>query len=275
MANFNDYEVSSDAGLPGRAYRFTLGDAVWRYVTGPRDMIIQGHKWKAVPISDSGVKLTGDAVVDALTITAPDSIGPARLFIGTPPSGDVGVTIFVFHFDIPDDMSVEYEGDITQIDRPQPGTASITCESLYASMDRDGLRYGWQRACGYALYDQRSCRVNKADFAVEAVIENTTLDGLVTASAFGSKEDGWFIGGFLEWTHPVRGVEFRAIEEHTGSIIKMFGAADGLYPGLPVKAYPGCNRTSDHCINRFNNLVNYPGFIDLDGKSPFDGTPVF
>jgi hypothetical protein len=55
----------------------------------------------------------------------------------------------------------------------------------------------------------------------------------------------------------------------------MFGLADGLYYGLAVNAYPGCNRTTTECVDKFDNLDNYGGVPDLPGKSPFDGDPVF
>lgn len=270
---YNNYEISNDDGQPARGYEFTLGVTKWYYWSGPQDLALASHHWIAAPISDDGVKFTGDATTDVLSITAPDSIGPAKLFVGTPPSDVIGITVWAFHAGEPETV-VEYVGEVTQVDWPTPGTAVLSCESLFASMDRDGLRYGWQRSCPFALYDERTCRADKTLFEVPAVILSAA-NGIITANEFASKPNGYFNGGFLKWTHPVRGTEHRGIEEHAGTQAKMFGSSDGLYYGLPVKAYPGCYRTLDHCQNRFNNLVNYGGIPDLPGRSPFDGNPVF
>jgi uncharacterized phage protein (TIGR02218 family) len=270
---YDNYELSNDDGRPARGYRFKLGVTQWHYWSGPQDITLDGERWVSVPISDDGVKFTGEATTDILTVTAPDSIGPAKVFLGTPPSDEIEVTVFGFHAGEAE-MIVEYVGEITQIDWPDPGTVKISCESLFASMARDGLRYGWQRSCPFALYEPRTCKVDKTKYEVPAVIL-TASQGVISANEFASKPPGYFNGGFLTWNHPVRGVEYRGIEEHSGTQIVMFGSSDGLYYGLPVRAYPGCNRTVDHCENRFNNFPNYGGIPDLPGRSPFDGLPFF
>lgn len=271
--SFDPIETSNDDGNPARAYEFRLGSAVWRYVSAPEDVVMAGFTWKAAPISDDGVKLTGEATTDALTITGPDTIGPAKLFMGTPPSGEVYVTIYMYHQD-DKQLVVEYVGSVSQADWPQPGTATLACESLFASMERDGLRYGWQRACPYALYDPRSCRAEKADFAVTITVTGAA-NGIVTSPDFATKPPGYFNGGFCTWEHPVRGTEFRGIEEHAIDQVRMFGTSDGMYTGLVITAYPGCNRGAEMCNERFDNLDNYGGVLDMPDRSPFDGNPVF
>lgn len=270
---FDSLENDNEYGMPVRLYRFDLGGTVWRYSTTAQDLVYGGNVWSACAISDDGVKLSGDSNTDALNITAPNDIGPAVQFLGTPPSMPIAVTIFNYHRS-DNQAVVEYVGEVSQCDQPVPGTAVLTCESLFASMDRDGLRLSWQRACPYALYDVRTCGVNKAAFAVQVDL-TSAFAGLVTGAGFGTKPTGYFNGGFLTWQHPLRGMEFRAIEEHVGDQVRMFGDSDGLYYGLRVTAYPGCNRTPTHCKERFSNYPNYGGCEDLDGTNPFDGNPVF
>lgn len=271
---FNDSEISNDSGQPLRGYEFTVNENTWRYTTSANNVLAGGKMWYAVPISDSGVKLSGDTNVDALSITAPSDIGPANLYVGTPPSSEVTITVFNLHRDNYASAVVEYVGTVSQCDWPDPGTVVFTCESLFASMERDGLRYGWTRNCGYALYDPLTCKVQKEAYAVPAVLLSAE-NGQATAAAFATKESGYFNGGFISWLHPIRGIERRMIEEHAGNEIRLFGTADGLYYGLEVTAYPGCTRTSAMCKERFNNLPNYGGCMDMDGTNPFDGNPVF
>lgn len=271
--SFDPIEISDDEGRPIFLYSFTVGAAVFRYTSGDADVILNGYKWTAVPISDDGVKLTGEAVTDSIVITAPNTIAPAQMFIGTPPSQAVMVGIYHYH-EGDTEAVLGYVGELMQVGQPQPGTATFTCDAISASMQRDGLRLGWQRTCPYALYDTLTCKVDKAAHALETKVFEIVGNNVVLQDA-NSLPDGTLAGGFIEWEHPVRGTEFRGIETHVGNTVGMFGLADGLYYGLDVKAYPGCDRRVATCTTKFNNLVNYGGVPDMPGKSPFDGNPVF
>jgi len=265
-------ENSNDDGRPIYLYAFTLGAATWRYTSSDADVSVDGYQWKAVPISDDGVKQTGDAVTDNLTITAPNTIAPVQMFFGTPPSQAIMVRIYHYH-EGDADAVLGYMGELTAVNQPQPGTARITCDTISASMRRDGLRLAWQRNCPYALFDEITCKVNKEPHGTKVRIAD--VSGNVVFFNGMSKPDGFYTGGFISWTHPSRGLEFLAIESHVSESCQMFGSADTLYYGLEVTVYPGCNRTVSDCTNKFNNLDNYGGVPDMPGKSPFDGDPVF
>lgn len=271
--SFDAIEISDDEGRPIYLYAFALGAATWRYTSSDADVQYGGYKWRAEPITDNGVKLTGDANTDGLEITAPSSIAPAQMFIGTPPSQAIMVSIYHYHED--DNQAVlGYIGEIMQVNQPEPGKAVITCDTISASMQRDGLRLSWQRNCPYAVYDPLTCKADKTKHVINAVVYDI-VDNLVSFTGMEGIADGHLNGGFIEWEHPSRGTEFRAIERQISNTCEMFGLADGLYYGLTVKAYPGCRRITDDCTNKFNNLDNYGGVPDLPGKSPFDGDPVF
>lgn len=271
--SFNTIEISNDTGRPIFLYSFTLGSATWRYTSSDADVLLGGYKWIAVPISDDGVKLTGEAQTDALTITAPSTIAPVQMFIGTPPSQSIMVGIYHYH-EGDTEAVLGYMGELIQVGQPQPGRATLTVDAIAASMQRDGLRLGWQRTCPYALYDSLTCKADKASKAITCKVFEITGNN-VTMQGIDGLADDVLAGGFIEWTHPTRGTEYRGIESQKGNVVGMFGLADGLYYGLEVKAYPGCDRTVSTCTTKFNNLGNYGGIPDMPGKSPFDGDPVF
>jgi uncharacterized phage protein (TIGR02218 family) len=269
---FAAIETSNDDGRPIYLYSFTLGAATWRYTSADADISVDGYQWKAMPISDDGVKLTGDAQTDNLTITAPNTIAPVQMFFGAPPSQTIMVRIYHYHEG--DTQSIlGYMGELLQVNQPSPGTATITCGTISASMQRDGLRLAWQRNCPYALYDELNCKVDKSQFGQQVVVADVVGSTVYFQGMTGA--DGKFDGGFIQWEHPSRGTEFLGIEQQIGTACAMFGITDGLYYGLQVTAYPGCNRTTGDCTGKFNNLDNFGGIPDLPGKSPFDGNPVF
>lgn len=271
--SYNDIELSDDEGRPIYLYAFTIGPATFRYTSSDADVQHGGYKWRAEPISDGGVKLTGEANVDTLEIECSSSLAPVTMFIGTPPSQPIIARIFRYH-EADSEAILGYMGEVLQVNRPEPGRATITCDTINASMQRDGLRLSWQRTCPYALYEANTCRADK----MAHVIPLTVFDvqgNIVVFAGLDGVADNALDGGFIEWVHPVRGTEFRGIESQVGNSVEMFGLGDGLYYGLTVNAYPGCRRTTADCTDKFNNLDNYGGIPDLPGKSPFDGDPVF
>ena len=269
---FGAYEESLEDGRPIYLYRFSLNDKVWRFTSADETLVRGGFTWEAVPISDEGTSQTGNATTDALMITSTTSIVPAQLYMQYPPSSPVQVAIFETH-EGDNEIIAIYMGEVTQMAIPQPGMARFTCETFSGTMQREGLRLGWQRGCTYALYDPVTCRVNKAEWGVAGVVASV-VDNIVQLAALDGQPDARFRGGFVEWIDPVRGIERRGIEGKIGGAMLMFGSADGIEPGVTLTAYPGCPRTTSGCVS-FNNLPNYGGVPALKGRSPFDGAPVF
>ena len=270
--SYDSIERSVEDGRPIHLYRFTLGSTVWRYTSADEDLVLDGVAWKAVPIRDDGVKQTGTASVDAFNITASDAIGPAQVYASAPPPEAILVERLATHEGITVPI-INYIGEITQVSHGLPGQVTIACQTLSASMRRNGLRIGYQRTCPYALYDASTCKVNKASFGVAGVIADV-VGFNITVAAAGTRSDGYFMGGLFEWQHPTHGTRTMFIEGHVGSTLGCFGDTSDLTPGTPITMYPGCQRTVAAC-QAFGNLDNYGGFPWMPGKSPFDGTPFY
>lgn len=266
-------EVSNIQGKPIFLYEFELDGKYWRYASCGYDFIHMGNKYEGLSISDDGIKQTGDATSDALNITLPVTAGVAQLYIGTPPSRQLFVTIRHGHDGEPQ-AAVAYVGEITQANFPTPGTIALMALGLMESLDREGLRLGWQRTCPYAVYDESTCKVNKELHATVAVLSGAAVD-VITSDAFATLPDGRLNGGFVEWVNPDRGRETRGIIEHLGNQVRLFGLADNMYYGLEVKAYPGCDQSREMCITLFNNLPNNGAHKHMPGISPFDGNPLY
>lgn len=269
---FDVAEISKDDGIPVYLYEFKLNDKYWRYCSADRAVAAMSYTWQPIPVVDDGVKQTGEAQVDALVILMPTDSPVVGLFLQTPPTNPVTVTIRRMHYGV-EGYAVCYIGEVTSVDIASPQVAKVTCATLSASMDRNGLRLSWSRGCPHALYDSQ-CRVSKDTLRVRATLV-TVGNGQIAVTGIGAYSDGWFAGGYVEWLDAVRGTERRAIESHVGGALILFGTADGLAGGSEVYLYPGCDRTTATCGNKFNNLANYGGCPGLPNRSPFDGNPVF
>lgn len=275
-------ETSNELGQPAEFYSFALGPSIWRYTTADVDVVAGGFTWTSAAIKSDSVKQTGETSNDAFNLDVPSWIAPAQIHMASAPSSPITMTQHTkHHWD--GEMLVSYIGEVVQVGFPMPGRAKIVCQNTSGSLDREGLRLGWQRTCSYALYDPLTCKVNKATWQ-QAVVVLQIAGAVVSVELAGTLRDtNFFNNGFMVWAHPMRGNEYMAIERSVklspavnsvNTQLLLQGDPGELYEGATGFILPGCNFTPTNCI-AFGNLDNYGGEPDLPGRSPFDGQPVF
>lgn len=272
---FDALERSVDAGQPIRLYEFAYGQGAWRYCSADRNIVTATQTWLYVPggITDGGIRQSGDASSDALTIEGPSDLPVVQLFRALPPTNEVVVTVRSLHYGDAE-ARVTWVGSMAEAKRRGVDRVEITCESLLASMSRGGLSLGWERSCPYATYDH-NCLVNRELFKTSGTLL-TVSGSTVEAAAFGAHPDGWFTGGFIEWVSADGVVERRFIQSHAGPVLTLLlSGTHGLSVGLAVDAFAGDDRSAQTCLDKFNNLDNHGGIGSLPGSSPFDGELVF
>lgn len=274
--SYDSVERSNYDSVPTTLYEFVLGDAPpWRFATGENDVPFAGAVYTATQISDSGIVQSGETQSDDFRITLPSNLEFTQLFIGTPPSEQIFVTVRRMNRG-ETDAPVVWAGTVKSTKRGKEALSrEIICATLTSSLNRNGLRLAWGRGCPHALYD-RGCKVDPNAFSM--TVQILSFDGVQIVFELGATPTGYFSGGYLEFQQTVAGVSVtdrRAIESQSGNRVSLLGPADGLNPGTWVSLYPGCDRISSTCELKFNNLSNYGGFPHLPNKSPFDGDPVF
>lgn len=262
--SFNDYETSVSAGQSARLYQFDRSaTVVWRYTSADRKLQFDGHDWLPLPISDDGIRMTGEASADTLTVRLPASTPVAQLFRSTPPSEEVFLTVRDYDAAAAD-AEVCWVGSVSSVGWPQRGTAELACNSLSASMQRNGLRLRYERSCPHSVYDE-NCGVNKSMHALVVVITGLTATHIrFDDTSVVNLND--FNYGMATW--PVDGtIEFRGIETTSPGSAQLIGGADGLAIGDAVTLYPGCDGLRSTCADRFDNLLNHGGFPHMPGES--------
>lgn len=264
--SFNDYETSISAGQSARLYQFDRsGTVVWRYTSADRVIQFDDHEWLPLPISDDGIRMTGEASADTMKVTLPGSEPVAQLFRGAPPSEEIFLTVRDYDAGA-QDADVIWVGSVSSVQWPRQDKAELACDSLAASMSRDGLRLRYERACPHSVYDSE-CRVDNSQHAVATLV--VSMDGsTVQLGAVANVEI--YSGGALAWS--VDGnTELRGIESATAGGFLLIGGTDGLEVAQAVTIYPGCDGTRATCNSRFDNLLNQGGFAHMPGKSIYNG----
>lgn len=272
--SFDSRERSLAAGVPIRLYEFKRGVLRWLYNSSDRDITHNNQIFRSLVggITDDGIRQTGQASADSLSITAPASIEVAQLYRGVPPSNTIDLVIYDMHQGEPE-VLVSWIGEIASVNWPRLDSCTIKATPFDASLEQPGLRMTWQRGCPHAIYSV-PCGVDRNAYKVNALVQSMT--GMaISSGTFAAHPDGWFSGGYIEW--PIGDGEFdrRAIESHVGQVLTLLSGTARIAPGQSVTAYPGCGQVVQICRTKFNNLNNNGGYPHLSGRSPFDGNPVF
>lgn len=286
---FKTLELSPYDGRPLQLYEFSRasGDDVfyWRYNGSDRDITYAGSLYKAVAISDAGATFSSDQLSSDLVVTMPatEDFPQQYRLDGTIPSDTIMLRIRRAHasdiadievFPVAAEAPLVWVGTVSGIRHTTEILAEITCAMMTASLQRPGLRQGYQIGCPHILYAPTTCKADPAVFAAPATV--TGLDGShVTTDLLSGYENGWFNGGYIEYLTPAGFQERRFLTRHTGATVTTMGFPAGLAVGDTLFAYPGCNRTTGHCEFKFLNLPNYGGFPHTPGRNPFDGMPLF
>lgn len=269
---FLTLEGSNYDGEPVLLYEFRRGDLRSLYVGADRNVQVGADTYLAVPISNGGANQKGEPVTDMFVITAPKNIAPATWYRYTPPSELVYVVVRRFHYGDSEGVVV-WIGSIVSVATTDEVGCTINCQAVSVSLKRGGLRLAWQRGCPHALYDQ-NCQADKAGNAVVRTVTGISPYSFEINSSLSTSVHTWG-GGYIEWTVGDGSTERRMIEQASGTTITPYGNLDGYTVGMTLTVYPGCLRTSVHCISAFNNLANFGGFPFMPDKSPYDGDPVF
>ncbi|EAS1642604.1 DUF2163 domain-containing protein [Salmonella enterica] len=270
--SWSESENSVSAGQPVRLYEFIYGDEKhYRYTSADRQITAEREIWEPIAISDSGVATGTDN--NEMTVTLPADTALAQLYTGIPPSSPVKVRIHMLHYgDASTQVITVWAGTVTNRKRSNAATAELSCVSLAATFSRSGVRLTWGRACPYSLYDS-NCRVSVASHKLTLTITATSGSG-ITVNMPSSTPDGWFSGGYIEYT--TAGVtQRRGARAHKGNVIDLFGGAAGLTTGQEITVLPGCDLTIATCNEKFSNCLNYGGIPHLPDINPWQIIKVF
>lgn len=273
--SFSETELSRDSGRPIELYEISYTANRWYYTSADTDIMYNNTLYKAVPCGSEEIQASDDPTDAAITITFPATIPFAQLFIMHPPSEIVSLRLLEQHYEQLDGYATKWQGRITNCDFKGPW-AEMSAQSTVASRTQLGLRRETVIGCPHTLY-KRSCRANASDFMETSIVSG--INGTsVNALAASGKPDDWYAGGYITWTNNLNlNTESRMIRRSVGSTgeLVLSWQTVGLKSGEIISMYPGCNRTTDHCENKFNNILNYGGMPYSPTVNPFTGAILY
>lgn len=245
-------------------FKFVEGSNVWNLTTSETEEVFAGDTY--VPTAMGRTEIESKNELSKANIEVSFSIDNtfARRWMNTSIDSNMTVTVWTKQDDI---YLVAWKGRLSSV-KPNDQSIKLVFESIFTSMRRPGLRRRYQRTCGHVLYG-RGCNLDKNSFAVAAVA--SAINGAdVTVAQAALQADGWYTGGMIEAPDGT----LRFIMNHVGTTLTLIRPIDSLsLSTLPVniRIFPGCDRTRETCVGRFNNLFNNGAFPFIPVRNPFTG----
>lgn len=257
--SFLSLEQSQQDAQPVLLFDFIRGADVWNYTNFPTTFTANGHPYTPKAISRSTITMGGTVPKDTIEIRLPyDDAVVAPMASGT--IGKVTtVTVWRTHADDGANIQAEWLGRVAKTSRDKT-VASLTCEPVFNSLQRNGIPQPYQRTCRHP-YGGKGCFVNPelhmAYYNVTAVDRNKVTVMAISVS---------LIGGTI--LKAATG-ESATVIGQSGNVLTLMRPMASLAVGNTVKGYLGCDRSLGTCTTVFGNAGNFGGFPGIPLINPF------
>lgn len=254
--SYATYEATPHLGYPVELFDFYVEGEHYRYVEHDEDIIIAGDTWTAATISRSSFSKGNELARTSIDVSTVLDLPVISKFQGGMPESQVILWVYRMHLTDPDLEKVQiWTGQITTIKRSDRNL-TLKGEIPDTDLRSVGLRRRIQRTCPHPLYGV-GCFVDKEAFKSYATVTEVLVEGkqLGLNVADCSLFTGGFLAGYVNahW-------KYRFISKGSGSYIYLAHPAPWIGIDSVLHMYPGCNKTTEHCYYRFNNILNFGGF---------------
>lgn len=260
--SYNALETSAHDARPVEFYRFTLGTQKWLYTSAGAAVVYASETYEPYPIRRGNIRQTPEMAKSGLEIETVRDLPLVLARMGNPMQGRVMLTLYRQHLGDAE-VSTLWRGRVEGL-RFEDGKPILSCVPLGAALARIGLRRPAQRQCPHALFDV-GCGLAAAPLSVSGTLLSHT-GGTVTATAFASQPNGWWVGGKITLDG-----ELRLVLAHTTDTLTLTAAVPGLPQNAGFVLTPGCDKTAATCNTKFGNILNYGGAPAFPVKNPFTG----
>jgi uncharacterized phage protein (TIGR02218 family) len=283
---YDTIEASTAEGRPYYLYQFIEGAEVWRFTSRPEDWLSAGSGgdtivWQAAAVAHGDVVQTSEIERGRLELTWPLSNPFARRFLAPLGNTPMTLTIFRGHEQVLGETVAHWKGRVVGAE-VEGVRILLTCESVFSTLRRAGVRAKYQRLCRHALFG-RGCGLDIALHWQTGTVTSVSGATLIMPEA-AAQPGGWFRGGVLRF-----GTQLGFITGHAGAALTLSRpmpdlaaalAAPEIDPvtGAPLPALadiaPGCDLRAATCATKFGNVLNFGGFPEIPGRNPFGGSSI-
>lgn len=207
-------ETSTAEGRPYFLYQFSEGLEVSRFTSRAAAWVSAGSggaaiTWEPAAVAHGDVVQSGEIERGRLELTWPLSHPFARRYLAPLGNTPVTLTIFRGHEQVLGETVAHWKGRVVGAE-VEGQRILLTCESIFSTLRRAGVRAKYQRLCRHALYG-RGCGLDIAQHWQVGTVSAVTGNA-VTIPEAAEQPDGWYRGGVLQF-----GTQLGFVIGHAGS----------------------------------------------------------
>lgn len=146
----------------------------------------------------------------------------------------------------------------------EKGSVAISVTSKI-SLDEITLpKVTYSEYCSWELFSTE-CTKNKLNYQLLLNTSDSAYDNIViTNAAFASYVTGYFTNGYIKMDNG----EAMLITASSSNTITLLTSINTFNTANSFKVYPGCDKTINTCINKYDNLINFSGFPYIPDNNP-------
>lgn len=238
------------------------GGQNWYHTSGDVSVTFDGNDYTPATLERSLVKWESQLEVSIMTITAGSVQDPVFDFIAQNPIEILWVSVMKLHRDqVPLEADVIFVGQIRDVSF-KGVAAQVKCVGFEHFLSKTIPAWRYQITCNHQVFDV-NCALDSNLFKTTETITLDSTKTVLTGTAFGLEDDGFFIGGQV-----VFGVESRTIVEHVGTAITLMYKMIELADTDSVDAFPGCDQRAETCRDKYDNILNFLGMPFIPVENP-------
>ena len=250
-------------------YVFTYKSNIYRYCSGNKDIIHAGNTYKGFYGSHSRLTASIDEQLCKASIYSNIENELVQMYMEFIPSSPVTISI---HKMRPNGtLSPRYWGRVDAVLITNNYDAEIKIVPPI-STEKTANRFTYQSTCNHILFDP-NCGLDINDFSFVTTVSNVTEDRIeITVNDIfktGVTDPEWLVGGrmIIEQTGAACKIDAVDYAAKTITLLSYFN----VNIGDQVRLAAGCNKSRDHCLNKFNNLSRQSAKKYVPGRDPTKG----
>jgi uncharacterized phage protein (TIGR02218 family) len=279
-------QLASGATTLARAWQVRRRDeVVLGFTDHDEDIVLDGMVFKAATgMAAKALQQTTGLAVDnteAVGALSDAGIDEADLLAGRYDGAEV--TIWLLNWANPAQNIIEFRGTFGEVTRAG-GAFKVDLRGMTEALNAPQGRV-YQRGCDAVLGDA-ACKVDLSapEFRTDMVVQSVAGNGEIILSGTSGHPNEWFqLGRFAAVTGAAAGLvgmikQDRRIGGGARRVALWQALPAALATGDIITLEAGCDRASDTCRIKFNNLLNFQGFPHIPGEDwqisyPNEGAP--
>lgn len=254
----------ADQRKPVELYKiWRMDEAVfWYYTSGDVAVTFDGQEYTPATLERGQAKYDSQLEVTTMNITAGYLNDPATDFLSVNPIEILWIQISKLHREQdPLEADIIFIGQIKDVSF-KGVQANIKCVGFEHFLKKTVPSWRYQLTCNHQVFDTK-CSLAAATYKITETITLDATGTILTGTAFGTKADGFFVGGEVKF-----GAESRTIVAHVGTAITIMYKMIELESTDSVDVYPGCDGRAETCRDKYDNILNFLGFPFIPTENP-------